>query len=67
VPKQKSHSGAKKRFRFTATGRVRRAFSHKNHILTKKNGDRIRGLRGTTMASTEDAVRIRRLLPVGER
>lgn len=65
VPKMKSHSGSKKRFRFTATGKVKRKFSHKNHILTKKNADRVRRLRGTTVCSDEDARRITALLPHG--
>ncbi len=67
MPKQKSHSGSKKRFRFTATGKARRKHSHKNHILTKKNGDRIRRLRGTTLVSEEDQRRIEKLLPYGRK
>jgi len=65
MPKQKSHSGAKKRFRFTATGKAKRKFSHKNHILTKKNADRVRRLRGTTLVSEPDQGRIDLLLPHG--
>ncbi|MCA9638213.1 MAG: 50S ribosomal protein L35 [Myxococcales bacterium] len=63
--KQKSHSGAKKRFRFTGTGKAKRKFSHKNHILTKKHADRIRKLRGMTIVSDEDQKRVERLLPNG--
>ena len=65
MPKMKSHSGSKKRFRFTGTGKARRKFSHKNHILTKKNADRVRRLRGMTVVSPEDQVRIDALLPYG--
>lgn len=65
MTKMKSHSGSKKRFRFTATGKVKRKHSHKNHILTKKPGGRIRKLRGTTIASEPDARRIHLLLPYG--
>lgn len=65
MPKMKSHSGAKKRFRFTATGKVKRKFSHKNHILTKKGPSRIRQLRGMTIASEPDQKRITDLLPYG--
>jgi large subunit ribosomal protein L35 len=65
MPKQKSHSGAKKRFRFTATGKAKRKFSHKNHILTKKNADRVRRLRGTTVVSEPDQRRIDAMLPHG--
>lgn len=65
MPKQKSHSGAKKRFRFTGTGKAKRKFSHKNHILTKKNADRGRRLRGTTIVSEPDQIRIDAMLPHG--
>ena len=58
MPKMKSHGGAKKRFRFTATGKAKRQHSHKNHILTKKRPDRIRKLRGTIVASKPDQKRI---------
>jgi large subunit ribosomal protein L35 len=63
--KMKSHSGSKKRFRFTATGKAKRNRSHKNHILTKKNADRVRKLRGTCLVSAPDQVRIDLLLPYG--
>ena len=65
MPKQKSHSGAKKRFRFTGTGKAKRKFSHKNHILTKKNADRCRRLRGMTVVSEPDQIRIDGMLPHG--
>ncbi len=61
----KSHSGAKKRFRFTATGKATRKFSHKTHILTKKNAKRVRRLRGTTVVSKPDQARIEAMLPYG--
>jgi large subunit ribosomal protein L35 len=67
MPKQKSHSGSKKRFRFSATGKAKRKHSHKNHILTKKNGDRVRRLRGTAVVSEQDQVRIDAMLPWGGR
>ena len=67
MPKMKTHSGSKKRFRFTATGKAKRKSSHKNHILTKKNADRIRKLRGTQVVSDPDQVRIEGLLPNGGR
>jgi large subunit ribosomal protein L35 len=67
MPKMKSHSGSKKRFRFTGTGKVKRKHSHKNHILTKKRPDRVRRLRGTTIASEPDQKRIEVLLPYGRK
>lgn len=67
MPKMKSHSGSKKRFRFTASGKAKRKFTHKNHILTKKNGDRIRRLRGMTIVSEPDQRRVDLLLPYGRK
>ena len=65
MPKMKSHSGSKKRFRFTATGKAKRKYSHKNHILTKKSSGRIRRLKGMTIVSEPDQKRIDHLLPYG--
>lgn len=65
MPKMKSHSGAKKRFRFNAKGKVRRKHSHKNHILTKKRPDRVRKLRGMSLVSEADTKVVKLLLPYG--
>lgn len=45
MPKMKTHSGAKKRFRITASGKIKRAKQNKNHILNKKPTKRTRNLR----------------------
>ena len=45
MPKLKTHSGAKKRFNLTKTGKVKRAHAFKSHILTKKPTKRTRNLR----------------------
>jgi large subunit ribosomal protein L35 len=45
MPKMKTHSGAKKRFRLTANGLVKRSKQNKNHILNKKARKRKRNLR----------------------
>lgn len=45
MPKMKSHSGAKKRFRLTASGLIKRSKQNKNHILNKKTRKRKRMLR----------------------
>ena len=45
MPKLKTHSGAKKRFNLTKTGKVKRAKAFKSHILTKKDTKRTRRLR----------------------
>lgn len=42
MPKLKTHSGAKKRFNLTKTGKVKRAKAFKSHILTKKDTKRTR-------------------------
>lgn len=63
MPKQKSHSGAKKRFKVTATGLFKRGKTGKSHILTKKTTKRKRGLRqGTYIDKTREA-EAKRLLP----
>ena len=50
MPKLKTHSGAKKRFNLTKTGKVKRARAYKSHILTKKTTKRTRHLRATAYA-----------------
>lgn len=63
MPKMKSHSGAKKRFRVTATGRVKRAQQGKNHILTKKTRKRKADLRQSAyMGSDKEAATIRTMI-----
>ena len=63
MPKLKSHRGAAKRFKLTSKGKVKRQHALKNHILTKKNADRVRRLRGTTIVSDPDQRRIEAMLP----
>lgn len=55
MPKMKTHSGAKKRFSLTASGRVKRAKMNRNHILNKKTTKRKRQLRkGGYVDSTQE-------------
>ncbi len=62
MPKMKSHSGAKKRFRVTANGRVKRAQQGKNHILNKKPRKRIMRLRqGAYLKSAKQGKTIRNM------
>ncbi len=63
MPKMKTHSGAKKRFSVTGSGKVRRLKAYKSHILTKKSTKRKRGLRATNHVRAEDAGRVQRMLP----
>ena len=62
MPKQKTNSGAKKRFRLTAKGKVRRFKAYKSHILTKKHPKRKHNLRQGTLIAKADESRIKGLL-----
>jgi large subunit ribosomal protein L35 len=62
MPKQKTNSGAKKRFRLTAKGKIRRFKAYKSHILTKKHPKRKRHLRKGTLIAKADESRIRGLI-----
>ena len=63
MPKMKTHRGAAKRFKTTASGKVVRSQSLKQHILTSKTAKRRRGLRGTTSVDEADAPRLKRMIP----
>jgi ribosomal protein L35 len=63
MPKMKTHKGAKKRFKITASGKVKRMRAFKSHILTKKSSKRKRRLRqGTIIGTNGEAKNIKRLL-----
>ena len=63
MPKLKTHSGAKKRFNLTKTGKVKRAHAFKSHILNKKTTKRKRGLRQNTIADETNVAAIKRMIP----
>ena len=63
MPKIKTHSGAKKRFKLTKNGKVLRAHANKRHILNKKTTKRKRGLRQTVVADATNVSQVKRLLP----
>lgn len=63
MPKIKTHTGAKKRFRVSKNGKIKRAHAYKSHILTKKSPKRKRGLRGATYLGETNAPSIRMLIP----
>ena len=65
MPKQKTHSGAKKRFRVTGTGRVRRGKAGKSHMMTGKNKRRLRRLRKNDMIKKCDERNVLRMLAQG--
>jgi large subunit ribosomal protein L35 len=62
MPKQKTNSGAKKRFKLTGTGKIKRKHAFHSHILTKKSNKRKRNLVQTTLVSPADEPRIKALL-----
>lgn len=60
--KLKSRRGARKRFKLTASGKVKRGHAMKRHILTKKAAGRKRGLRKSTLVSAAETPSVRRML-----
>jgi large subunit ribosomal protein L35 len=66
MPKMKTHSGAKKRFKVTARGKVRARHPFTSHILEKKSPKRKRALSRPTTLSDHDAPRVKRLLGAGK-
>jgi len=62
MPKQRTHAGAKKRFRVTRNGKVMHKRMNKNHILEKKSSKRKRRLAGDGELTGGDAVRVKRML-----
>jgi large subunit ribosomal protein L35 len=65
MPKMKTKRGAAKRFKLTASGRVKRGKAYHTHILTKKDTKRKRNLRQATTVSAADQDRVKRMLPNG--
>jgi len=63
MPKIKTHSGAKKRFNLTKTGKVKRAHAFKSHILNKKSTKRKRNLRKGAYADVTNEKAIKLLIP----
>lgn len=62
MPKQKSHSGAKKRFKVAASGKVKFARAGKGHFLEKKAQARKRKLRKGGYLSGKQAANIRKMI-----
>ncbi len=63
MPKIKTNRGAAKRFKKTASGKLKRGHSLTSHILTKKSTKRKRNLRKSDLVSVADASNIKRLVP----
>ena len=64
MPKIKTKSGAKKRFKLTGTGKVKRKHAYKSHILTKKETKQKRNLTHATLVSSADMPRVRDMLNI---
>ena len=63
--KLKTHRGAAKRFKLTASGKARRRHAFARHILTSKASGRKRRLAQASEVSDSDSARVRRMLPYG--
>ena len=63
MPKIKTNRSAAKRFKKTATGKIKRRKAYHTHILTKKSATRKRNLRKASLVSKADAQKINRLIP----
>jgi large subunit ribosomal protein L35 len=62
MPKFKGKSGAKKRFKLTGSGKIKRGKAYRSHILTKKTTKRKRGLRQSTLVDAADEKRIKSII-----
>ncbi|MFV2091833.1 MAG: 50S ribosomal protein L35 [Hyphomicrobiales bacterium] len=65
MPKIKTKSGVKKRFRLTATGKVRGQQAGKQHMMIKRSNKFIRNARGTVILADCDARIIKKFMPYG--
>ena len=63
MPKIKTHSGAKKRFKISQKGKVMRGHAYKSHILNKKTTKRKRNLRKVVAADATNVAQVKRLIP----
>lgn len=63
MPKMKTHSASKKRFKKTAKGKVKRAHAYKRHLMASKTAKRKRHLRKGAYLEGGDAAQIKSLLP----
>jgi large subunit ribosomal protein L35 len=64
MPKVKTKSGAKKRFKLTGTGKIKRKHAYKSHILTKKETKQKRNLAHSTLVDKSDAPKVKRMLNI---
>lgn len=62
MPKMKTNAGAKKRFKLTGTGKIKRKHAYKSHILTKKSKKRKRNLTYFGTVDSSDETNVKKLL-----
>lgn len=62
MPKIKTKSGARKRFKKTATGKIKRKKAYASHLLTKKGKKRKRNLRKSTFVHSSEAKTIKKMI-----
>ena len=62
MPKQKTHSGAKKRFKVTGSGKIMHERAGKRHLLERKSSALTRRLTGTAELAPQDAKKVKKLL-----
>lgn len=62
MPKLKTKSGAKKRFKITASGKIKRKHAYKSHILTKKGTKQKRRLTKMTLVHSADKPNVKAML-----
>src|SRR3546814_6721058 len=65
MPKRKTKSGVKKRFKFTASGKVKHGVAGKRHRLSSHNAKYSRSNRGTSVLSDSDVAHVRLWAPYG--
>ena len=63
MPKLKTHSGAKKRFKLTKSGKVKRGHAFRSHILTKKTTKLKRGFPSPSYADKTNEAAVKSMLP----
>lgn len=63
MPKMKTKSGAKKRFKLTSSGKIKAAQAGKRHGMIKRSKKFIRNARGTTLLCAQDARIVKKFLP----
>ena len=64
MPKIKTNSSAKKRFKVTGTGKIKRRKAFKSHILTKKSKKRKKRLEKSALVDKSEVKRVRRMLNI---